>query len=426
MGGDPEPSGPQSRLDDLEEIQDAKPEEAIQGYRDLIFTEQGTDSDTVKVNEQAIQKLSDLLSKKKKASELCELLKELRPLFAQIPKAKTAKIVRTVIDAVSKVPDTLELQLNLCKEQVQWAREEKRSFLRQRIEVRLGTLYLETREFPAAISLIGSLSVEVKRLDDKLLLVDVHLLESRVHDAVKNVPKAKAALTAARTAANAIYVPPPLQCQIDMQSGILHAEEKDYKTAFSYFYEAFETLSALTDPQANRALKYMLLCKIMTNDTEDVAGIINTKGGVKHAGVETEAMKAVASAALNRSLKDFEAALATYKEQLTDDPIIQVHLKALYSNLLEQNLCRLIEPFERVEIAHLAKLIDLPVAEVELKLSQMILDKKFEGILDQGAGCLVVFDDEDPDEVYSSSVATIANMSKVVDSLFAKSQKIVV
>ena len=48
-----------------------------------------------------------------------------------------------------------------------------------------------------------------------------------------------------------------------MQSGVLHSEEKDYKTAYSYFFEAFEGYSSQDDPIAVLALKYMLLCKIM-------------------------------------------------------------------------------------------------------------------------------------------------------------------
>ena len=41
-------------------------------------------------------------------------------------------------------------------------------------------------------------------------------------------------------------------------TGILHVEEKDFKTAYSYFYEAFESYDSIDNPQATLGLKYML------------------------------------------------------------------------------------------------------------------------------------------------------------------------
>ncbi|KAI3970885.1 hypothetical protein MKX01_024532 [Papaver californicum] len=380
--------------------------------------------EALRVKEQAISNLSDLLRLEKRAEDLRSLLTLLRPFFALIPKAKTAKIVRGIIDTVAKIPGTTDLQISLCKEMVEWTRIEKRTFLRQRVEARLAALLMESKEYSEALNLLSGLIKEVRRLDDKLLLVDIDLLESKLHFSLRNLPKAKAALTAARTAANAIYVPPAQQGTIDLQSGILHAEEKDYKTGYSYFFEAFEAFKALEDDRAIFSLKYMLLCKIMVSQADDVAGIISAKAGLEYGGPELDSMKAVADAHSKRSLKSFEAALRDYKAQLEEDPIVHRHLSSLYDTLLEQNLCKLIEPFSKVEIAHIADLIELPVSHVEKKLSQMILDKKFAGTLDQGAGCLIIFDDAKQDAIFPATLDTISNVGKVIDSLYIRSAKI--
>ena len=251
------------------------------------------------------------------------------------------------------------------------------------------------------------------------MLVEVQLLGSRVYHALRNIPKSRASLTSARTSANSAYCPPLMQAGLDMQSGILHAEDKDYKTAFSYFIEALEGFSSQDETaKAVAALKYMLLCKIMLNLTDEVTQILSGKLAMKYAGRDLEAMKAVAKAHSNRSLAQFEQALSDFKAELGMDPFIRSHFNALYDTLLEQNLVRVIEPFSRVEIEHVAKLVGLGTQQVEGKLSQMILDKVFSGVLDQGTGCLIVFDEVEKDKAYDAALDTIEKLSQVVEVLY--------
>ncbi|XP_072212981.1 26S proteasome non-ATPase regulatory subunit 11 [Excalfactoria chinensis] len=374
---------------------------------------QENDEEAVQVKEQSILELGSLLAKTGQAEELGGLLKYVRPFLNSISKAKAARLVRSL------------LEVDLCLECIEWAKSEKRTFLRQALEARLVSLYFDTKRYQEALQLGSQLLRELKKMDDKALLVEVQLLESKTYHALSNLPKARAALTSARTTANAIYCPPKLQAALDMQSGIIHAaEEKDWKTAYSYFYEAFEGYDSIDNPKAITALKYMLLCKIMLNAPEDVQALVSGKLALRYAGRQTEALKCVAQASKNRSLADFEKALTDYKVELRDDPIINTHLAKLYDNLLEQNLIRVIEPFSRVQMEHISGLIKLSKADVERKLSQMILDKKFHGILDQGEGVLIIFDEPPVDKTYEAALETIQNMSKVVDSLYNKAKKL--
>mmetsp|Transcript_19223 Transcript_19223/g.24807 ORF Transcript_19223/g.24807 Transcript_19223/m.24807 type:complete len:155 (+) Transcript_19223:2-466(+) len=149
------------------------------------------------------------------------------------------------------------------------------------------------------------------------------------------------------------------------------------------------------------------------------------KWGIKHSGIELEAMAKVASAAKNRSLEDYDAAMAEHGEMLQKDVLICHHLDALYNQLLESNLLKVIEPFSCVEIVRVAQLMNLPVDKVERKISQMILDGKFLGILDQGRGQLIAYDEMPEDQAFANGLEVVSNMGSVVDSLFKRAQTLV-
>lgn len=168
------------------------------------------------------------------------------------------------------------------------------------------------------------------------MLTETHLTEARIYHSLQNIPKckyisfilyvsqilltvviisifpAKSSLTASRSSANSIYVSPTLQAEIDEMSGMLHCEESDYTTAYSYFLEAFDAYDQASSQKAAavNCLKYMILCKVLNSAAHEIPALLASKIGVKHSGIELEAMAAIAKAAKVHSLEDFEKAVS--------------------------------------------------------------------------------------------------------------------
>ncbi|OBA23354.1 PCI-domain-containing protein [Metschnikowia bicuspidata var. bicuspidata NRRL YB-4993] len=404
----------QKRYDDAER----KYYEAI--YAKFEGDDQNKRTRFLQDQETAIIELGKIYKNNKSASKLDELIRNSRVVLSTFAKSKTAKIVKTLIENFDKIPDSLDSQILAIKECIDWAVENKLSFLRQQLQLKLSAKLYNKGLHQEGLTIITGLLSEYKKLDDKSSLVEVQLVESQIYHALRNIPKSRAALTSARTSANSIYCPTLLQAELDCQSGILNAEEKDYKTAFSYFYESFEGFNSQSDDRAILVLKYMLLTKVMLNLIDDVNTILNNKNVIKYQSRDIDAMKSIATAYSNRSLKDFETSLTTYSIELRSDQIIKNHFNSLYDNLLEQNLLKIIESYSVVEISHISKTIGLNLQQVEGKLSQMILDKVFYGVLDQGNGWLIIYDQPRTDAAYEASLELVKNMSSVVDSLYEK------
>lgn len=424
----------QELLKQAADIASSNPKRAEELYKQILDSTASTSNgsavnadkeQSLRDQESALIKLAELYRDQKDGSGLAQVITLSRSFMSSTAKAKTAKLIRTLLNYFNSIPNSRQTQIDVLTDNIEWSKREKRIFLKHSLEIRLVSLQLEALQYKLALTRIDALLTELKRLDDKMILTEVHLLESRVYRGIGNLSKSKAALTSARTAANSIYCPPHLQAALDLQSGVLHAEDKDYTTAYSYFYETFENMSSQDDPAALNALKYMLLCKVMLNMPEDVTSLLSIKLAVKYAQLrEIESMRTIALAHQNRNLADFEKALRDYKHELSSDPTIRSHLAALYDTLLQQNLLRIVEPYSVVEIDYVAKQVGQGRQDVEAKLSQMILDKVFHGVLDQGRGCLIVFDELKADNTYGAAIGTLEQVSKVVDSLYAKTVKI--
>jgi 26S proteasome regulatory subunit N6 len=197
-----------------------------------------------------------------------------------------------------------------------------------------------------------------------------------------------------------------------------------------------------------KALKYMMLCKILdglkiilapknksehgssaspTTTTTTSSSILSGKQAVKYAGKDLDAMQAIAKAVSNRNLKELHSVFELYAEQLSTDILIQHHIQILQEQLLESNLLRIVEPYSCVELEFVANKIELPLDQTERKLSQMILDGTLNGILDQGKGQLILYENNDAvgngkDSVTAKALQVVQNMDSVVTSLFERSK----
>ncbi|VDL71361.1 unnamed protein product [Nippostrongylus brasiliensis] len=211
-------------------------------------------------------------------------------------------------------------------------------------KARLIRLYNDIGRYTEAQRIAGPLVSELKKIEDRELIMEVTLEESRSAFALKNFSKAA----------------------LDLQSGILYsADEKDFKTAFSYCYEALEGFLIADPPKAVRALKYMCLCKIMLNEADAIPLMLSTK-----------------------------------------------------------EITRVIEPYSEIDLSHIVRCVGMTQKQIEKQLSLMLLDKKIFGVIDQHNGTVRVYQKPEKDKTYQTSVELIRALSKTVDAIYGRAGKL--
>nr|CCC46627.1 proteasome regulatory non-ATPase subunit 6 [Trypanosoma vivax Y486] len=181
-----------------------------------------------------------------------------------------------------------------------------------------------------------------------------------------------------------------------LRSGVSLDRQK--QVCHDMIYEAFEGFHQLGDQarQARKALQYMILAKIATNCPDELTVLLGSKNVREYKGHDMDALRGVAEAYNTQDTHLFNNVLQKYNDApFLQDEVLQRRLTEMYRSLLEGHLLKLLEPYSRVQISYIAELLKLDVETVESQVSQLILDNKLAGIVDQQHQCVVVFDEQD-------------------------------
>ena len=333
------------------------------------------------------------------------------------------KITDKLVSKLKKRKDLFEKTKDICNQLVDHCLKENNISMKSRIETRLAEIYFINGHFSQSLDLCNKIVFDLKRYEDNLGLIKLQLLQSQIYFKTKGYSKAKASLTGVKTLVTKVYIEPKLQANIDMHAGVIAAQEKDFNLAFSYFFEAFDVFNIPNIKKKNKArrnLLYMILCKIMSGKLDEINNIVLNKNTREYLGKEVEALRAIEAAVKESSIKILQEQIQKYKDILSEDDFIMMHLQNLNNELLEKNLIKIIKPYSVVEIDFVTKTIGLSYDEVLYTLRKMILDKKINGILDQGKGSLILYEESIQNPYLEKTLETFKNLEKVVESLDKK------
>lgn len=308
-----------------------------------------------------------------------------------VSKPKAVKIVKDGLETLARAHVDKDFTLSLYNKLIDWAEKQKRQLIKRDFEVKKAEILLEMKRYKECLELIVETAKALKKADDKLGLVKLYYLESRVYYELKNLARAKSSLVLSRSTSTLVYCPSGMQAKIDLLNGMYIADEKDYKTAYSYVIEALDGFDLSKSEDVVTCARYLIMFRVLEGKTSEAEELLKNKIVGKYVDDEgVQMLMRITEAVNRRDLKGCNDIINRHIHLVEKDAFMVEHLMHLCDTLIDSNILKVIEPYSEVGVDFIGNVLGFDEATIENRLRRMILDKRIVGSLDQETKCLVV------------------------------------
>ncbi|KAK8813095.1 hypothetical protein WA158_002687 [Blastocystis sp. Blastoise] len=429
-------------------IQVENPKEAVLLYTDVINSTISND-DVDSMKEDATIALGNIFVTLNDITSIKNLLFSARPFFEKIAKAKSAKIVKILVENALSIKGYYDIKIEICKDCIRWCEEGKRTFLGYKLQCKYATVLYENKQYSSSMDILLYLIKCLTQIDDKALLIDCYLLQANIFHDLLDYTKAKSCLTQAKMLLSNVYIEPLTQCSIDLLSGIVASYQNDYYNAYAYLLEAYDGYKSIKNTDhIKEVVNYMLLMKILSKKENEITALLQHKMIIDNYNDGIVLLKTIYNMMKKKDLKGIEHLIQTISFSIylyilyfyifllfkvyyyiyiflclnsyIFYPVFHYHIQHIQEDICEQVIHKIIKPFSIVYINYISNAMQLTDQEVESKLSQMILDKKLEGVIDQETKTFIYKPLETTDKVAEAVYNSLTEVNNTIDVLATK------
>ncbi|WUR02605.1 proteasome subunit RPN6 (RPN6) [Vairimorpha necatrix] len=335
--------------------------------------------------------------------------------WSNITTARITKIIKKIFDMVPCDFATLENMSKVLDDLIEWATKDNKNLLRLDLECKRIYVYIYVSKYHEALTRIKEIAKDLKKFDDKNNLIGLYVYESKAFYKIKNFNRAKSSLTAARALAVSTYCSYELQAQIDLFNGMYLCDERNYKTAFSYFLESIEgfTIDKKYD-YACISLRYLILSKIISKNQNEIDTIFKNKNATRHVpDAVVQLLIKIGKCCTERNLRLYLDLLNENKSLIENDEFMTSHLGYLYDILLENNILKIIESYSVIYLDFICKELNFEMNEIEKRVRKMILDKEINGILNHSDMSLILYDSKEDHSMEKDCLEQIKKLENI-------------